>query len=278
MEEVQADALAAPEPTAAASHPQEPAPPVSADDIPAAAALALARLAAHHGEALLGPALGPPRREADRVVQYHRNLVLEWSPEGVVRPRPLGALDLAGPAAPAAGPARRPLIIDSSGLLPMHAGLRYPRRSLAQLRYLVVHHSGADARLDPASIAAEHVGVNGWPGIGYHFCIHPDGRIEQCQDLTVSSHHVAQFNPVAVGIALLGDLRRQNPPPAQLDACADLAAWLCTDLGLPRQAIRGHGELVSTDCPGPGFLASWKGELLEAIRRRQRPPEAAPAA
>lgn len=258
--------------------PQVIAPPAAEPDPGQAAAQAFARLAAHHGEALLGPALGPPRREGERLVQYHRNLVLEWTPDGGVTPRALGALDLAGPAAGGRRAVERPAIVDIQAELATHASLRYSRRPLAQLRYLVLHHSGADARIDSFAIAREHVGVNGWPGIGYHFLIHPDGLIEQGQDLAVSSHHAAQFNPVAVGIALLGDLRGQQPPAEQLEACAGLLAWLCDDLGLPRQAIRGHGELLATDCPGGTFLSGWKAGLLEAVRLRllaAAPPSAA---
>lgn len=236
----------------------------------AAASRALERMAAHHGEALIGPALGPVVAEGQRVVRYHRNVVLEWTADGGVRPRPLGALAFGEPIGPAASKPARPTIVDLTAALPSHPTERYPRRPLAQLRTLVLHHSGADPRIDAQAIAREHVSVNGWPGIGYHYCIDPDGLIVQGQDLTVSSFHVAQFNPVAVGVALLGDLRAQPPPAPQLAACAALLAWLCADLGLPSQAVRGHGELVATDCPGGTFAATWRAELLAELRRMLR--------
>jgi hypothetical protein len=229
--------------------------------------------AAHHGALACGPPLSEPLVEHGVAVQYFGNLVLELGADDRVVPRPLGALALAREhVAPPGGDVGWPPMIDRSDALPCHATLRYPQRPLAQIRYLVVHHSGAAARVDARDIAAEHVQINGWPGMGYHFVIGPGGLVEQCQDLTVSSHHAAQFNPVAVGIALLGDLRLTRPDPRQLDAAARLLAWLCLQLGLPRQAIRGHGELVPTDCPGPDFLKRWKPQLLDLVGVHLRLP------
>ena len=257
-------------------------------DVPAAAgpeaaavlhaAQRFAAFAAHHGATVCGPALGEPRVEDGHPVQYFRNLVLELGSDGQIAPRPLGSMALARQeAAPTATELRFPQWLDLRAELPTHVTLRYPLRPLAQIRYLILHHSGASARFDARQIAAEHVGVNGWPGMGYHFVIGPDGLIEQCQDLGVSSHHVAQFNPVAVGIALLGDLRLGAPTGRQMDAAADLLSCLCQQLGLPRQAIRGHGEMVSTDCPGPAFLAEWRSRLFQMVGDRLRDPAVGPA-
>ncbi len=229
--------------------------------------------AAHHGALACGPPLSEPLIEHGVPVQYFGNLVLELGADDRVVPRPLGALALAREhVAPPGGEVGWPPMLNRSDTLPCHATLRYPQRPLAQIRYLVVHHSGAAARVDARDIAAEHVKINGWPGMGYHFVIGPGGLVEQCQDLTVSSHHAAQFNPVAVGIALLGDLRLTRPDPRQLHAAARLLAWLCLQLGLPRQAIRGHGELVATDCPGPDFLHRWKPQLLDLVGVHLRLP------
>lgn len=243
--------------------------PDSADLTLRTAADRFAAFAAHHGEAFCGPPLAAASMEAGVAVQYFRNMALELGPDGQVSPRPLGALvfEASRDAKPQVGMAA-PGWTDVRGLLPVHQTLRYPHRPLAQIRYLVLHHSGVSARHDARQIADEHVHANGWPGIGYHFVIGYSGIIEHCQDLTVSSHHVAQFNPVAVGIALLGDLSASAPGSRQLDATADLLAWLRQDLGLPRQAIRGHGEMVSTVCPGRLFMDRWKPQLLEMVGNR----------
>jgi hypothetical protein len=73
-----------------------------------------------------------------------------------------------------------------------------------------------------------------------------------------------------VGIALLGDLRAAPPPAVQVAGAAALLAWLCADLGLPPTAVRGHGELVGTDCPGPPVLRVWKAQLTAAVTDRLR--------
>lgn len=250
-----------------------PVPPdsVASQPVLTDAAARFAAFAAYHGALVCGPALGAATMEGGRPVQYFKNLVLELADDGSVVPWPMGAMAMAmGVGGVPAGELRAPQCIDLRSGLPRHPTLRYPHRPLGQIRYLVLHHSGAAARFDAAEIAAEHVQVNGWPGIGYHYVIGPTGLTSYCQDPTVSSHHAAQFNPVAVGIALLGDFRSASPDPRQLAAAADLLAWLCQQLGLPRQAIRGHGELVVTDCPGPAFLADWKPRLLDQVAARLR--------
>ncbi|MFQ5460409.1 MAG: N-acetylmuramoyl-L-alanine amidase, partial [Anaerolineae bacterium] len=159
---------------------------------------------------------------------------------------------------------------------------RYPRRPLAAVRYLVIHHTGAGPAVGAADVAAEHVEVNGWPGIGYHYVIDRSGAVAKTQDLVVEAYHARQFNRAAVGIALAGDFASDVPAPAQLDAAATLLANLLRDLGLPTEALRGHRELVPTHCPGETFSALWKPRLLRLVEARLAsppvPPQGAPRA
>lgn len=212
--------------------------------------------------------------------QVFDNLVLEEHAPGRVRPAACGAawLALAGrsPAnghVPTTGDSAA---IDLVGQLPTASAASYASRTLADIRYLVVHHTGAPIEIGPRQIAEEHVNALGWPGIGYHFVVGADGTVWRTQDLTTTSHHARQFNPVSVGIALVGDLTHGAPPPDQLDGAARLVADLADRLGLPLEAVRGHGEMVPTACPGEAFLDGWKAQLLAAAGRARR--AAAPAA
>jgi len=232
-----------------------------------------------YGQALCGlPVSGELLIDGVRT-QVFDNLVLREPSPGRVEPAPMGAawLALSRATAGTRHDLGQPIVVDLVGQLPTAAGAAYPVRTLADIRYLVVHHTGAPIEVGPSEIAAEHVEALGWPGIGYHYVVGADGTAWRTQDLTAISHHARQFNPVAAGIALAGDLSEADPPPAQLAGAAALLADLLDRLGLPLEAVRGHGEVVPTPCPGAAF-ARWKPELLDAVRRARTGGAGVPAA
>ena len=160
---------------------------------------------------------------------------------------------------------RDPDVVDLVDVLPRHPATAYPVRPLTDVRYLVVHHTGAPREVDARAIAAEHVGTNGWPGIGYHYLVDAEGTVFRTQDLTTVSYHARQFNPVAVGIAVTGELSAGLPTTEQMASLGELLAMLLSDLGLGVWSIRGHREMVGTPCPGDTFLAVWKPRLLRQV-------------
>jgi hypothetical protein len=224
-----------------------------------------------------GPTLcGAPISELEMVdglpSQYFERIALEEHEPGRVRLKALGSAWLKARADGFVGDApngqREPsAIVDIRATLPTHPVRTYETRPLAQIRYLVLHHTGAAADLSPEEIAREHVEANGWPGIGYHYLIDRRGTIYRTQDLTTISYHARQFNPVAVGIALSGDFTSAVPDGDQLDATARLLADLRQELGLPSSSVRGHREIVATPCPGDAFLTLWKPRLERLVER-----------
>jgi len=231
----------------------------------------------HFGPTLCGePLTGEVLVDGARA-QVFENLVLREDAQGRARPMPIGdewlrgrAVDgVAGWDSRALGSGGALDVIDLTAALERAAdpAAEYPRRALADIRYIVIHHSGADAGIGPDAIAREHVRAFGWPGIGYHFVVGPDGTVWQTQDMTVVSHHARQFNQVAVGIGLAGNFAHTVPPEAQLYGAGRLAGRLLDELGLPSRALRGHRELVETACPGETFLPLWKQRLAGIARR-----------
>ena len=225
----------------------------------------------HFGPTLCGAPISGELLLEGRRTQLFERLALEEFAPGRVRPRALGRdwLRLARVAhgARAGAPApERPAPIDLVASLPRGVDC-YPRRTLSEIRYLVVHHTGASPDVTPHEIAAEHVEAMGWPGIGYHYVVGIDGTLWRCQDLATVSHHARQFNPVSVGVALAGNFTMDEPGAAQLERCAALLASLLDELGLPPEVIRGHGELVPTNCPGETFLGGWKPRMMREVGR-----------
>lgn len=148
-------------------------------------------------------------------------------------------------------------MVDWRGKLPAIG--QYKRRDPKGIRFIVIHHSGADYDSSAVEIASYHVGL-GFPSGGYQFSIRWDGTIEQSHDLDVMSYNVAGLNDLVVGICLVGDYTNRTPRKAQLEALVELIPWL--EGQLPGAKIVGHKEIAlkgyETECPG---------QTMQAIRR-----------
>ena len=51
---------------------------------------------------------------------------------------------------------------------------------------------------------------NGWAGIGYHFLIHLDGRIEDGRDINKTGAHTGGYNTGTIGICYVGGLDKNG--------------------------------------------------------------------
>jgi hypothetical protein len=173
---------------------------------------------------------------------------------------------------PPASSIGKPEIADITDKLPTHATEKYATRDRAEIRTLVVHHSATGASAAPETIAKYHVDEWHWPGIGYHFVIGADGKIQQTNHLETVSYHAAGANREGVGICFLGNFMKQPPPDAQIKGGAKFVAWLLQELRLPAECIKGHRELMLTACPGDQWLsgANWKKTLLDQVAQLRK--------
>lgn len=190
----------------------------------------------------------PPARQAEFRAWYaahYPGTLVEF------RPMPLDA--------PTAVP-----IVNIIDELPIHETLRYRERPLEAITTLTIHHTVSPPERAISSIAAYHVGSNGWPGIGYHFVIAADGTIYQTNHLTTKSYHAGSLNApgdenyFSLGIALQGDFTRDAPPAVQIAACGALVAYL-RGIFATIEHVVGHKEMpgASTACPGATW-PEWK--------------------
>lgn len=134
--------------------------------------------------------------------------------------------------------------------LAKHPSERYSTRERSQIGTIVLHHSAVPASVGADRIAKYQVEKQGWPGIGFHYFIYDDGRIQQTQPLEVISYHAGDANPISVAICLAGSFMDHPPAEAQLLATGQLTAWLLQELDLPIEAIHPHKDYVVTACPG----------------------------
>ena len=123
----------------------------------------------------------------------------------------------------------------------------YLRRALSKIRYIVVHHSAGDG-FNAFDYAKWHI-QRGWPGIGYHYVIDPDGKINQTNTLDTVSYHVANNNTASIGISLSGNLSNHAMTKEQMDSLIKLIKKLKAEVG-SHLVVKGHKELQSTECPG----------------------------
>ena len=164
------------------------------------------------------------------------------------------------------------------------------------LRMAYVHHTAGTntySRLEaPAvvrGIEVYHVEGNGWNDIGYNALVDRFGTVYEGRfgglDRNVVGAHAKGFNTGSFGIAVMGDFRTVDPPPAAVDALVRTLAWRL-DLahvdplstfnaissgnerfapGIPvfLRAISGHRDTGLTTCPGERLYAQ-----LPTIARR----------
>lgn len=121
---------------------------------------------------------------------------------------------------------------------------------------IVIHHAGLTKDIDigvPA-IHDMHLG-NGWAGIGYHFIIHKDGKIEEGRPLQYMGAHAYKNNQYTVGICMTGNYNLGFPPFEQTLAVEQLTAALCKKYKIKPTdyTIFGHRDLNATSCPGDNF-------------------------
>ncbi len=162
-----------------------------------------------------------------------------------------------------------PVTIDAEDIsddLPQHPTNRYPMRTHADIKRIIIHHTATPANVSIARIADFQVSRRDLPGIAYHFCISADGKVYQTQYLETVSAHAGENSRDSVGVCLVGNFTSAAPPAPQIDAAAALLAQLCTHLGLSTDQIVGYSEIVTTGSPGATW-PQWKPTLLTAVRR-----------
>ncbi|HKK77087.1 MAG TPA: peptidoglycan recognition family protein [Saprospiraceae bacterium] len=157
---------------------------------------------------------------------------------------------------------RQLLVKDLTGKLPRGKGKSYEKRALEQIDRIVIHHSATNDG-SPEAYALYHVETRGWPGIGYHFVIQKDGGIYQTNRLETISYHVSGQNTNSIGICLTGNYDQQQPPIAQLQACAQLIASLRQNF-VQELTLRAHADFSAKSCPGKNINLEEIGRLAAA--------------
>jgi hypothetical protein len=171
---------------------------------------------------------------------------------------------------PGGGPPAEPTWTDLTQTLPKAADKSYPQRGLADIKRVIVHHTGTKPDVTPLRIAQAQVS-QGKAGITYHFLVAADGALYRTQpfELAIEQTLVSAVNADGAAVALIGNFTDVTPPPAQLAAAARLIAWLLKSRGLGIAAVFGRRELDGRSAsPGNQWQsgAKYRDTLLAAVQ------------
>ncbi len=175
----------------------------------------------------------------------------------------------------------QPAVEWTADALPRHPTLRYESRALSAISHIAIHHSATPPSMSPYRIAEMQISPDGargkeaWPGIGYHYFVHADGRIEQTNALETVSFHVHKHNAYSAGVVFAGSfMNGRVPTSAQLRSGAQLVAWLMQRLNVPLARVWGHKEFPDNDtiCPGSEWRSGneWREQLFERVQAMQK--------
>lgn len=87
----------------------------------------------------------------------------------------------------------------------------------------------------------------GWSDCGYHFIIHPDGRVSKGRPVAKAGAHVAGFNATSIGISYIGGVAKDGKTPkdtrtpAQKAALRKLIADLIKEFPTIKE-VKGHRD------------------------------------
>jgi len=143
-------------------------------------------------------------------------------------------------------------IVDIRDELAHSRSRKYATRPLRSIDKLVVHHSGTRGGT-PKDFAWHHVHARGWPGIGYHYVITPDGVVFKTNALTTVSYHARGANLGGVGICLVGDFNQIKPADAQVESLTRLLRLLLRYYTKARIVLHREVQGSRTSCPGLKF-------------------------
>ena len=115
---------------------------------------------------------------------------------------------------------------------------------------IVLHHSGVKVLQSVETIHNYHKN-KGWAGIGYHFYVKKDGSVYRGRPENMAGAHCPGVNSISLGICAEGDFEQEIMNDVQKNAIVELIKDIKSRYNI--KWIKGHREILSTDCPGANY-------------------------
>ncbi|MDY6993400.1 MAG: peptidoglycan recognition family protein [Pseudomonadota bacterium] len=123
---------------------------------------------------------------------------------------------------------------------------------------IAIHHSGNKGMKKPVEIESYHMNDQNGDDVGYHYLIHPEGKIYEGREIVYKGAHISLKNTGKIGILMLGDYDEQwwdvddELTEAHLSKLKSLMTTL-KSLFPTIKTLGGHREFISKKnegCPG----------------------------
>lgn len=119
---------------------------------------------------------------------------------------------------------------------------------------VIIHCSATSTGRDVGvkEITVWHI-KRGWVGIGYHFVIRINGKVEKGRPIDTIGAHCIGLNTTSIGICLVGgiDPITKKSVPDYTEMQMQSLAKLITSIKkrYPLVTVHGHNEFAKKDCP-----------------------------
>lgn len=111
--------------------------------------------------------------------------------------------------------------------------------------------------------------ANGWSGFGYHYFVNKRGEVYQGRQDDIIGSHAKGYNSTSLGICFEGDFEKETPTQEQIKVGLELVDLLKKKYSIKK--VKGHGELMTTSCPGSLFpIEKFVGEEESLVLSFQR--------
>lgn len=125
-----------------------------------------------------------------------------------------------------------------------------------EINSIVIHCSATPEgrEVSAADINRWHI-ERGWSGIGYHYVIGLDGKVEKGRDEQKQGAHASGHNANSIGICYIGGMNKAYTQPKdtrtqeQNAALVKLVFELKTKYNIKNENIIGHNETSAKACP-----------------------------
>ena len=139
-------------------------------------------------------------------------------------------------------------------------------------RAIIVHHTATKSSSYGGAVTVReiqdmHMVNQHWSDIGYHFLIGPDGVIYRGRKESEVGAH-APPNGGRLGISMIGNFEFDELTARAKVSLTSLLTHLCGKYGIAVAAIKGHGQVGQTLCPGRDVrtkLDGLKGEVSDRL-------------
>ena len=149
---------------------------------------------------------------------------------------------------------------------------------MRKIDMIVVHCSGSRCNhpYTVEQLRHDHVEVNGWFDIGYHYYITRDGKVHECRPVERMGAHARGANANSIGICYEGGLDANGCiADTRTAAQKDAMFWLIINLHhrFPDiKVILGHRDLPGVQKACPCFDATKLQPLLEEWEQKESSP------